>query len=63
MEKTYKLICDEDWTEVEKQVNEAMNEAFRPVGAPFVFSQKNDNGEDQQLMCQAMMLYGLFPNQ
>jgi len=61
MEKTYILICDEDWTEVEKQVNKAIVDGFRPLGSPFVFTQKDDKGEDQQLMCQAMMLMSLFP--
>jgi len=61
MEVKYKMICDENWTEVEKQVNEAMGHSFRPVGAPFVFTQKDDKGEDQQLICQAMMHVVYFP--
>lgn len=63
MNKTYRLICDEDWTSVEDQVNESIEKGFRPVGAPFVFTQKDEKGEAQQLICQAVMLYGLFPRQ
>jgi len=61
MNKTYRLICDEDWTSVEDQVNESIKDGLRPVGAPFVFTQKDEKGEDQQLICQAMMLISIFP--
>jgi len=63
MENKYKLICDEDWTEVQLQVNEEIENGFRPVGSPFVFTQKDEKDEDQHLICQAVMLYGLFPTQ
>ena len=59
MGNTYKMICDEDWTEVERLVNEAIGDGFRPHGSPFTFVQKNDKGEDQQLICQAMVVAGL----
>lgn len=56
MNKDYKIICDEDWTEVERLVNEAISEGLRPLGSPFTFIQKNDKGEDQLLICQAMII-------
>jgi len=61
MTKSYKLICDENWPSVEDQVNESIENGYRPVGAPLVFTQKDEKGEDQQLICQAVMLVSLFP--
>jgi len=60
MDQNYKLICDESWTEVEKLVNESLNDGFRPLGSPFVFTQKDDKGDDQQLICQPVLQFGYF---
>lgn len=57
--KDYQIICDEDWTVVETKVNELVAQSFYPLGAPFVFTQKDDKGEDQQLFCQAVIRSGL----
>ena len=56
MIKNYKLICDEDWTVVESQVNEQLLLGYQPLGSPFVFTQKDDQNNDQQLICQAIIL-------
>jgi len=63
MAQNYKLVCDESWTEVESLVNESIKNGYIPLGSPFVFIQKDDKGDDQQLICQSVMLYGLFPSQ
>jgi len=59
MERKYRIITDEDWTSLEDQVNEYIMDGYRPVGGPFVFTQKDDNNDDQQLICQAMTIAGL----
>jgi len=56
MERKYRIITDEDWTSLEDQVNEYIMDGYHPVGGPFVFTQKDENKMEQQLICQAMTI-------